>query len=116
MPRLLVPGSWLARTSQEKRGCERNRGLAAAARSRRGVGPRTGRARKSFDEHRAVEGVDTHTNNPTVMATNSIKLLTGNSYPQLARLVADRYVHAVGATPGALARMQTSTTSIARLA
>jgi hypothetical protein len=29
------------------------------------------------------------------MATNSIKLLTGNSYPQLARLVADRYVHAI---------------------
>jgi hypothetical protein len=27
------------------------------------------------------------------MATNSIKLLTGNSYPELARLVADRYVH-----------------------
>ena len=26
------------------------------------------------------------------MATNSIKLLTGNSYPELARLVADRYV------------------------
>jgi hypothetical protein len=26
------------------------------------------------------------------MATNSIKLLTGNSHPQLARLVADRYV------------------------
>lgn len=26
------------------------------------------------------------------MATNSIKLLTGNSYPQLAQLVADRYV------------------------
>lgn len=25
------------------------------------------------------------------MATNSIKLLTGNSYPELARLVADRY-------------------------
>jgi hypothetical protein len=28
-----------------------------------------------------------------IMATNSIKLLTGNSYPELARLVADRYVH-----------------------
>lgn len=28
----------------------------------------------------------------TNMATNSIKLLTGNSYPELARLVADRYV------------------------
>jgi hypothetical protein len=26
------------------------------------------------------------------MATNSIKLLTGNSHPQLAKLVADRYV------------------------
>lgn len=26
------------------------------------------------------------------MATNSIKLLTGNSHPQLAQLVADRYV------------------------
>ena len=26
------------------------------------------------------------------MSTNSIKLLTGNSYPELARLVADRYV------------------------
>jgi peptidoglycan/xylan/chitin deacetylase (PgdA/CDA1 family) len=25
------------------------------------------------------------------MAANSIKLLTGNSYPELARLVADRY-------------------------
>lgn len=25
------------------------------------------------------------------MATNSIKLLTGNSYPELASLVADRY-------------------------
>lgn len=29
------------------------------------------------------------------MATNSIKLLTGNSYPQLAQLVADRYVSPV---------------------
>jgi len=26
------------------------------------------------------------------MATNSIKLLTGNSHPQLAKLVAERYV------------------------
>ena len=26
------------------------------------------------------------------MATNSIKLLTGNSHPQLAKLVADQYV------------------------
>jgi len=26
------------------------------------------------------------------MATNSIKLLTGNSHPQLAKLVADRWV------------------------
>ena len=26
------------------------------------------------------------------MATNSIKLLTGNSHPQLAKLVADRFV------------------------
>lgn len=26
------------------------------------------------------------------MASNSIKLLTGNSHPQLAKLVADRYV------------------------
>lgn len=26
------------------------------------------------------------------MATNSIKLLTGNSHPQLAKLVANRYV------------------------
>lgn len=26
------------------------------------------------------------------MATNSIKLLTGNSHPQLAKAVADRYV------------------------
>lgn len=26
------------------------------------------------------------------MATNSIKLLTGNSYPELASKVADRYV------------------------
>lgn len=25
------------------------------------------------------------------MATNSIKLLTGNSHPKLAKLVADRY-------------------------
>lgn len=29
------------------------------------------------------------------MATNSIKLLTGNSHPQLAKLVADRYVLAL---------------------
>lgn len=28
----------------------------------------------------------------TTMATNSIKLLTGNSHPELAKLVADRYV------------------------
>jgi hypothetical protein len=28
------------------------------------------------------------------MATNSIKLLTGNSHPDLAKRVADRYVHA----------------------
>ncbi len=27
-----------------------------------------------------------------MMATNSIKLLTGNSHPELAKLVADRYV------------------------
>ena len=27
------------------------------------------------------------------MASNSIKLLTGNSHPQLAKLVADRSVH-----------------------
>lgn len=27
-----------------------------------------------------------------IMATNSIKLLTGNSHPELAQLVADRYV------------------------
>ena len=27
---------------------------------------------------------------PAAMATNSIKLLTGNSHPQLAKLVADR--------------------------
>ena len=33
------------------------------------------------------------------MATNSIKLLTGNSYPQLAQLVADRYVSPAGKTP-----------------
>lgn len=31
-------------------------------------------------------------NIPTTMSANSIKLLTGNSYPELARLVADRYV------------------------
>ncbi|KGM92474.1 hypothetical protein PABG_11687 [Paracoccidioides brasiliensis Pb03] len=29
------------------------------------------------------------------MATNSIKLLTGNSHPELAQLVADRYLHRV---------------------
>jgi hypothetical protein len=28
------------------------------------------------------------------MSTNSIKLLTGNSHPELANLVADRYVSA----------------------
>lgn len=29
------------------------------------------------------------------MATNSIKLLTGNSHPQLAKLVADRYAYPI---------------------
>ena len=33
-----------------------------------------------------------HTTDGTVMATNSIKLLTGNSHPHLASLVAARYV------------------------
>lgn len=33
------------------------------------------------------------------MATNSIKLLTGNSHPALAKLVADRYSLPVHAPP-----------------
>lgn len=39
----------------------------------------------TFDETDTLTTINT-------MATNSIKLLTGNSYPQLAQLVADRYV------------------------
>lgn len=34
------------------------------------------------------------------MSTNSIKLLTGNSHPELANLVADRYVQPARAKLG----------------
>lgn len=53
-------------------------------------------SRKSCTSHRPCDAPGASPNTSTVplntMATNSIKLLTGNSYPELARLVADRYV------------------------
>ncbi len=44
--------------------------------------------------HTSTEYCSTNLHLPT-MATNSIKLLTGNSHPELAKLVADRYDHAL---------------------
>jgi hypothetical protein len=63
--------------------------------SARGRCPHGPCSKKFRLQHLAVQGDDAHTDNPFAMATNSIKLLTGNSYPQLAQLVADRYVDAI---------------------
>jgi hypothetical protein len=79
-------GSWNA---------QRKRGRPRCPFSARGRCPHGPCSKKFRLQHLAVQGDDAHTDNPFAMATNSIKLLTGNSYPQLARLVADRYVDAI---------------------
>jgi hypothetical protein len=83
-------GSWNA---QRKRGVGDWRPCCPF--SARGRCPHGPCSKKFRLQHLAVQGDDAHTDNPFAMATNSIKLLTGNSYPQLAQLVADRYVDAI---------------------
>lgn len=46
----------------------------------------------THDEHPDVSPRHATSRVSLSMATNSIKLLTGNSHPSLAKLVADRYV------------------------
>lgn len=58
-----------------------------------GVPATHGPTSKSFDcNDTQLSTATTPSPHTITMATNSIKLLTGNSYPQLAQLVADRYV------------------------
>jgi hypothetical protein len=47
----------------------------------------------SSSSHRNVSPITTSSLNDAGMASNSIKLLTGNSHPDLAKAVADRSVH-----------------------